>query len=108
MRVLGVDFADGVARLGIGGISYCAGVEDNNSGGGGIFGLGAAAVKELALEGGAVGLGGAAAELLDVEGGHETKDSGKRIYTEFTEYTEGTVKRARNKSLAAVHAVDCG
>ena len=71
--------------------------------------MGAAAIEELAFQGGAIGLRGAAAELLDVEGGHDsTKRSEKEFYTEFTEYTEGTVKRAGNKSLAAMRSVDCG
>ncbi len=68
--ILGVEFADRVAGLGIGGGGYSAGVEDDDGGGGRIGGRGAAAVEELAFESGAIGLGGAAAELLDVEGGH--------------------------------------
>lgn len=68
--VLCVNFADGVAGLGVSGGGYGACVEDDDGGRGGIGGLGAAAIEELAFEGGAIGLGGAAAELLDVEGGH--------------------------------------
>ncbi len=68
--VLGVNLADGVASLSVGGrgdgtgvyddeISYCR------------FGGGAATpFEQLAFEGGTIGLGGAAAELLDVEGRH--------------------------------------
>ena len=67
-----MEFADGVAGLGIGGGCDRAGIEDDDGGGGGIGGLGAAAVEELAFQGGAIGLGGSAAELLDVEGGHRT------------------------------------
>ena len=65
-----MDFADGVAGLGIGGGGDGAGVHDDDGGGVESRGEGAAAVEELALEGGAVGLRGAAAELLDEEGGH--------------------------------------
>jgi hypothetical protein len=65
-----VDFADGVAGLGIGGGGYCTGVEDDDGSCGGIGGLGAAAIEELTFQGGAVGLGGTAAELVDVESGH--------------------------------------
>src|SRR5208282_10100 len=83
LRILGVEFADGVAGLGIGGGGYGAGVEDDDGGGGGIGGGGAAAIEELTFEGGAIGLRGAAAELLDVEGGHDlrndAKNSGKNI-----------------------------
>jgi hypothetical protein len=79
MRVLGVDFADGVAGLGVGGGRYCAGVQDYYGGGGGIWSGGEAAIEELALEGGAVGLGGAAAELLDVEGSHFIRETVQNI-----------------------------
>jgi hypothetical protein len=65
--ILGVDFADGVAGLGIGGGGDGAGVHNYDAGCARICGGGAAAVEELTLEGGAVGLGGAAAELLDVK-----------------------------------------
>src|ERR1700675_1864579 len=67
----GVEFADGVASLSVGGGGDSAGVEDDDVGGGCRRGRGTAAVEELAFDGGAVGLGGAAAELLDVEGGHD-------------------------------------
>jgi hypothetical protein len=65
-----VDFADGLAGLGIGGGGYRARVQDNDICGWEIYRGGAAAIEELAFQGGAVGLRGAAAELLDVEGGH--------------------------------------
>jgi hypothetical protein len=68
--ILGVDFADGVAGLGVGGGSYGAGVEDDDRGCCRIAGGRVAVVEELAFEGGAIGLRGAAAELLDVEGSH--------------------------------------
>jgi hypothetical protein len=89
-----VEFADGIACLGVGGSGYGAGVEDDDGGRCGIGGGGAAAVEELAFEGGAVGLCGAAAELLDVEGGHGVELAYfKNIYTEFTEDAECTEKR---------------
>src|SRR5580692_12059796 len=47
--ILRVDFADGVAGLGVGGSGHRAGVEDNDGGGGGVGGSRAAAVKELAF-----------------------------------------------------------
>lgn len=65
-----MEFADGVAGLGVGGGRYGAGVQNNDRGGGGMGSGGIATIEELALDGGAVGLGRAAAELLDVEGGH--------------------------------------
>jgi hypothetical protein len=74
-----VDFADGVAGLGVGGGGYGAGVEDDDGGGCGIRRWGAAAVEELAFEGGAIGLGGAAAELLYEEGGHFIHETAQKI-----------------------------
>ena len=71
----GVDFADGVAGLGIGGSGYGASVDDDDVGGGGSVGDGVALGAELALDGGGVGLRGAAAELFDVEGGMLEHDS---------------------------------
>ena len=65
-----VDFADGVAGLGIGGRGDGAGVDDDVVGRVGRLDGRAAAIEELAFDGGAVGLGGAAAELLEVEGRH--------------------------------------
>jgi hypothetical protein len=77
---LGVELAYGVAGLGVGGGGYCAGVQDDDAGRGGIGDGVIATIEELAFEGGAVGLGCAAAELLDVEGGHgAAKKSGKNI-----------------------------
>jgi hypothetical protein len=67
---LGVDFADGVAGLRVGGGGYRASVEDDDGGSCGIGCRGAAAIQEFAFKCGAIGLRGAAAELLDVEGGH--------------------------------------
>jgi len=68
--ILGVDFADSVASLGVGGGSDGTGVKDYDFGGGRVSRRGKSEIAELAFEGGAVGLGGAATELVDVEGGH--------------------------------------
>ena len=70
-RVRGVDFADGVAGLGIGSGGDGAGVEHDHVGSVGLCGRGAALFAQLTFNGGAIGLGGATAELLDVERGHE-------------------------------------
>ena len=66
----GVEFADGVAGLRVGGGGDGAGVEDDDVGDGRVRGKGKALLAELALDGGAVGLRGAAAELLDKESAH--------------------------------------
>jgi hypothetical protein len=57
--------------LGVGSRSDGTGVEDDDIGGFGGIGQGAATFEQLALDGGAIGLVGAAAQLFDVEGGHE-------------------------------------
>jgi len=75
--IMSVDFADGVARLSVGGSGYGAGVEDDDGGGGGIGGGSIAAVEELAFDGGTVSLGGTAAELLDVKCGHDLETAQK-------------------------------
>ena len=67
----GVEFADGVASLGVGGGCDGTGVYHDHVGIGCGRGRGTATVEELALDGGAVGLGGPAAKLLDVKGGHD-------------------------------------
>ena len=69
--VVSMKFSDGGAGLGVGSRSDGTGVEDDDIGGFGGIGQGAATFEQLALDGGAVGLGGAAAQLFDVEGGHE-------------------------------------
>ena len=66
----GVEFADGVASLGIRRGSDGAGVENDDIGLGGAGGKREAAFEKLALDSGAVGLGGAAAKLFDKEGVH--------------------------------------
>jgi hypothetical protein len=66
----GVQFANGVASLGVCGGGNGAGVEDHDIGGGGIGSDGVALIAQLALDGGTVGLRGATAELLDKEGAH--------------------------------------
>ena len=67
--VCGVNFADSVASLGIGGGSDGAGVQDDDVGV--LPGCrGAATIEELAFDRSAIGLSGAAAKLFDVEGGH--------------------------------------
>ena len=66
----GVEFADRVTGLSIGGCSDGAGVYHDDVGGDGGGRDGTTAIEELTLDGGSVGLGGAAAELLDVEGRH--------------------------------------
>jgi hypothetical protein len=68
--ILGVNLANGVAGLSVGGGGYRAGIEDDDGGRGGIGDRTASTIEELALDSGAVGLGGTAAELLDVEGRH--------------------------------------
>jgi hypothetical protein len=68
--IYGVELADGVASLGIGGGGYGASVQDYYVGSTWGICQGAAAIEELAFDGGAVGLGGAATELFDVESGH--------------------------------------
>ena len=85
MRILGVDFADGGAGLGVGGRGYRAGVQDDDASCDGIGCNGTAAIEKLAFEGGAVGLRSAAAELLDVEGGHQIRATARVGFkTEFT------------------------
>ena len=84
----GVEFADGVASLGIGCGCYGAGVDDDDVGACGFERGSEAAIEELAFEGGAVSLGGAAAELFDVERGHwphistATNRTGQRVRRE--------------------------
>ncbi len=74
-----MDFADGIAGLGVGGRGYRAGIEDNDGGGGRIGRGGIATVEELTFESGAISLGGAAAELLDEEGGHFRSERKRNI-----------------------------
>ena len=87
----GVEFADGVAGLGIGGGGYGAGVDDDDVGGGGTRGEVVALGAELALDGGGVGLCSTTTELFNVEGRHgsSTYDSG---------YTEGVKDSSRTWS----------
>src|SRR5215471_17391861 len=66
-----VNFADGVACLGVRGGGNRAGIEDHDIGRGRIGGHDRALLAELALDGGTIGLRGAATELLDVECAHE-------------------------------------
>ena len=66
----GVELADGVAGLRVGGRGYGAGVEDDDVGDGRVRGKGIALLAELALDGGTIGLRGPAAELLDKESAH--------------------------------------
>src|SRR5271165_3213793 len=66
-----MDFADGVAGLGVGGARYGAGVDDDDARSCGVGSGGESAVEQLTLDGGSIGLSGAAAELLDVESGQE-------------------------------------
>jgi hypothetical protein len=47
--ILGVDFADGLAGLGVGGSGYGAGVQYYDTGGSGIGGLCAPTIQELAF-----------------------------------------------------------
>ena len=65
-----MEFANGVAGLGIGGGRDRAGVDDNDVGSVGRADGSAAAVKQLALEGSAIGLRGTATELFDEESWH--------------------------------------
>lgn len=71
--ILGVDFADGVASLGVSGRSDGTCIDDHE------FriirrgGWSAATIAELALDGGTVGMGGAAAKLFDVKSSHESE-----------------------------------
>src|SRR5882724_2820997 len=67
--IAGVDLADGVAGLGVGGCGDRAGVYDYHVGGVRVAAGSTAAVEELALNGGSIGLSCAAAELFDVESG---------------------------------------
>lgn len=67
-RILRVDFADGVASLGVGGRRHRAGVDNDDRGGGGIRGESESAIEQLAFDRRSIGLGGATAELLNVEG----------------------------------------
>ncbi len=71
--ILGVDFANGVACLRVGGGCDRASVYDDDVGGGGFGRDDTATVEQLAFESGAVGLRGAAAELSDVESGHQLR-----------------------------------
>lgn len=68
--ILSVEFADGVAGLGVGGGRDGTSIEHDDFGGMGVWAGRVAEVNELAFEGGAVGLRGPAPELLNVEGGH--------------------------------------
>jgi hypothetical protein len=65
-----VDFAYGVAGLGVSGGGDRAGVENYDVGGSRIRGKTAALLAELAFDSRPVGLSGAAAELLDKKGAH--------------------------------------
>ena len=72
-RIGGVDFADGVASLGVSGRSDRAGVKNDHIGCGRIGRKTAALFAELPLDGGAISLGGAATELLDKKCAHESE-----------------------------------
>jgi hypothetical protein len=89
--ILRVDFADGVAGLGIGGSRNRTGVYDYEIRRGCFRDGAATTLEQLVLKGGAVCLGGAAAELLNVEGFHrEQSTAEERIYTESTEFAKST------------------
>src|SRR5690242_165110 len=92
--IAGMDFADGVAGLGVGGGGDGAGVEDDEVGvvgrGGGV----AATGEELAFDGGAVRLRGAAAELLNEEGSHGVFSAKNEFTTERAEAPEGARERS--------------
>ena len=77
----GVEFADGVTGLGVGGSGYRASVENDDVGNVRRGGRGAAAVEKLALDGGTIGLGGAASELLDGEGRHDKGSLPSTVYS---------------------------
>lgn len=75
-RIGGVKFADGVARLGIGGSGDGASVQDDDIGRVSLGSDLAALFAQLAFDGGAIGLRGAAAKLFDVESGHYRRACG--------------------------------
>jgi len=66
----GVELANGIARLGVGGGRDRAGFHDDDVSGRGFGCGGATAIEQLALDCGTVGLRARAAELLDIEGRH--------------------------------------
>ena len=66
----GVELANGVAGLGVGGGGDRTSIDHDDVGVRGFARRSKAAFEELALEGGAISLSGAAAELFDVKGGH--------------------------------------
>ena len=66
----GMEFADSVAGLRVGGSGNGAAVDNDEIGGRGGMRQGTAAVEQLAFDRGPIGLGGAASELFDVKGGH--------------------------------------
>jgi len=74
--ISGVDFADGVAGLSVGGGGDGASIENNDVRRRAIERDAAALVPQLALDSGAVGLCGATAELFDVESGHVMRPKG--------------------------------
>ena len=78
----GVEFADGVARLGVGGSGDGAGVQHDDVGRIGVGGELAALFAQLALDGGAIGLRCAAAKLFDVKRGHDRETGESYLTTE--------------------------
>lgn len=68
--ILRMNFADGVASLGVGRGSDSAGVDDDKFGVNRRNRRGTSAAEKLALDGSTVGLRGTAAELFDVERRH--------------------------------------
>jgi len=72
-RISGVDFANGVAGLGVGRGCDSTGVENDDVGRRRIGRERAALFAELPLDGRAVCLGGTTAELLDKKGAHRRK-----------------------------------
>ena len=70
LRIFAMNAAYGGAGILVGGGSYGAGVEHDESGRGGLVGALQAPFQQLAFDGGAVGLGGPAAEICYVESCH--------------------------------------
>jgi hypothetical protein len=71
MGIALVQLSNRIARLGVGGGGYCAGVYDHDVGSRCFRGRDAATLEKLPFQRRAVGLGGTTAKLLDVKSRHE-------------------------------------
>ena len=98
----GVELADGVAGLGVGGSRDRAGVDDDDVGGAGRGDRGAATVKQLALEGSAIGLRGAATELFDVESRYLEAPHGTETHFKPIQERTGNAEKRKFPAVMSV------